>query len=178
MRRTSFSDWPCSIARTSDLLGAWWSPLVMRELFFGTTRFEDIHAALSIGRNVLTDRLKRLAEEGIVERRQYQERPPRFEYHLTEKGRDFYPVVLAMVRWGDRWLYAGEEPPLRIRHATCGEITRGVLVCEHCREPLQHGDVETELQDGSAVTLEIRVASRQAAAQSESDNAVDPVDES
>lgn len=163
MRRTSFNNWPCSVARTSDLLGDWWTPLVLREIFFGTTRFEDIHTALSIGRNVLTERLKRLTEEGVVERRPYQDRPPRFEYHLTEKGQDFYPVLLAIVRWGDRWLHGDEEPPLRLRHTTCGEITHGELVCAHCREPLRHGEVRTEVEDGREASLEMRITATQAA---------------
>lgn len=140
----------------------------MRELFFGSTRFEDLHSALFIGRNVLTDRLKRLAHEGIVERRKYQDRPPRFEYHLTEKGTDFYPVVLAMMRWGDRWLHDDQVPPLKLRHSICGEITSGELVCVHCREPLRHGEVHTELRDGTEVSLAIRIASTQAAIQARS----------
>lgn len=140
----------------------------MRELFFGSARFEDIHAALAIGRNVLTERLKRLTEEGILERRKYQDRPPRFEYHLTEKGRDFYPVLLAMMRWGDRWLHEGQKPPLRIRHTSCGEITSGEVVCAHCREPLRAGEVHAELEDRSEVTLDVRIKSRQDAMQVES----------
>ena len=157
MRRTSFSNWPCSVARTSDLLGDWWTPLVLREIFFGTTRFDDIQRALEIGRNVLTDRLKRLTREGLVERQPYQDRPPRFEYRLTEKGRDFYPVILAIVRWGDRWLHDGGEPPVLLRHRTCGKLTHGEVVCAHCREPLRHLDVEAELRDGTPVDLDVRV---------------------
>jgi DNA-binding HxlR family transcriptional regulator len=164
MRRTSFRDWPCSIARTSDLLGDWWTPLVMRELLLGTTRFDDLQRALSIARNVLTERLKRLTEEGIVERRPYQDRPPRFEYHLTEKGRDFYPVILAIIRWGDRWLHDGGPPPVLLRHAQCGEITHGDMVCAHCGEHLQLGDLDAELADGREVDLDVRVEALHAVA--------------
>ena len=158
MKRTSFRDWPCSIARTADLLGDWWTPLVLREMFFGATRFDDIQRALSIGRNILAERLRRLVDEGIVERRVYQERPTRHEYLLTEKGRDFFPVLVAIVRWGDRWLHGKNGPPLRLRHRSCGKLTRGELVCSHCREPLEHADVTAELPGGGALTLDVRAA--------------------
>ncbi|MFC7648785.1 winged helix-turn-helix transcriptional regulator [Streptosporangium lutulentum] len=104
MKRTPFAEWPCSIARSVDLLGDWWTPLVLREAFYGTRRFDDIQRNLRIGRNILTQRLKRLVEEGMLERVPYQERPKRYEYVLTEKGRDFFPVLAAMMRWGDKWL--------------------------------------------------------------------------
>jgi DNA-binding HxlR family transcriptional regulator len=87
-----------------DFLGDWWTPVVLREAFLGTSRFDDFQSALDIGRNVLTQRLNRLVQEGIMERHKYQDRPPRFEYRLTSKGRDFFDVVAAMLRWGDRWL--------------------------------------------------------------------------
>ena len=90
-----------------DFLGDWWTPVVLREAFLGTTRFDDFQSALDIGRNVLTQRLNRLVQEGIMERHKYQDRPPRFEYRLTAKGRDFFDVVAAMLRWGDRWLDGG-----------------------------------------------------------------------
>jgi DNA-binding HxlR family transcriptional regulator len=158
MRRTSFSKWPCSIARTVDVLGDWWTPLVLREIFFGTARFDDLQRALSIGRNVLTDRLRRLTREGFLERRQYQDRPPRSEYHLTEKGRDFQPVLLAMMRWGDRWMHGRKGAPILLRHSRCGEITHGELTCAHCHEPLRYGETNAELADGSVPDLAVRVA--------------------
>ncbi|HVW32063.1 MAG TPA: helix-turn-helix domain-containing protein, partial [Acidimicrobiia bacterium] len=108
MKRTEFASWPCSIARSVDLLGDWWTPLVLREAFLGRRRFDDIQAALGIGRNVLTQRLRRLVEEGMLDRVRYQSKPDRYEYVLTEKGRDFYPVLAAMIAWGDRWL-SGDE---------------------------------------------------------------------
>src|SRR5947209_3973489 len=104
MKRTSFATWPCSIARTMDLLGDWWTPLVLREAFRGVRRFDEFERSLGIGRNILTQRLRRLVGEGLLERRKYQDGPARYEYRLTEKGRDFYPVLAAMIRWGDRWL--------------------------------------------------------------------------
>ena len=123
MRRTSFRNWPCSIARTVDLLGDWWTPLVLREAFLGSRRFEEMQSALGIGRNVLTERLGRLVDEGLLERRRYQERPARYEYLLTEKGADFTGVLTALMRWGDRWLDRGRGAPIALRHKTCGERT-------------------------------------------------------
>ncbi|MGH7288654.1 MAG: winged helix-turn-helix transcriptional regulator, partial [Myxococcota bacterium] len=129
MRRTSFRNWPCSVARTVDLLGDWWTPLVLREAFFGSRRFEEIQRALGIGRNVLAERLRRLVDEGLLERRKYQENPERYEYVLSEQGSDFLGVMVAIMRWGDRWLDRGKGPPIRLRHRTCGELTHADVVC-------------------------------------------------
>jgi DNA-binding HxlR family transcriptional regulator len=137
VKRTPFSDWPCSIARTVDLIGDWWTPLVLREAFLGVRRFDDFQRSLGIGRNILTQRLHRLVDEGMLERRPYQERPLRHEYVLTEKGRDFYPVLAAMMRWGDRWLAGDEGPPLVLHHTACDHDTHAAVVCSHCGEPLE-----------------------------------------
>jgi DNA-binding HxlR family transcriptional regulator len=159
MKRTSFRKWPCSIARTMDLLGDWWTPLVLRELVYGSDRFDDIQAALGIGRNVLAQRLQRLTREGMVERRKYQDRPARYAYVATEKGRDFFPVLAAITRWGDRWLDGAKGPPILLRHKTCGEITHGEVVCAHCHADLKLDDVEFEVTPGRAVTLDDRIKS-------------------
>jgi len=135
VRRTSFSDWDCSIARVADLVGDWWTPLILRDAARGMSRFDDFQASLGVGRNTLTQRLGRLVSEGIFERRPYQDHPPRFEYVLTEKGRDFFPVIAAMMRWGDRWLADG-EPPVRLRHDTCGSVTTPTVTCSECGGPL------------------------------------------
>ena len=142
MKRTPFSDWPCSIARTIDFLGDWWTPLVLREAFMGATRFEEFQTALSIGRNVLTQRLNRLVDEGLMMRRKYQDRPPRFEYLLTEKGRDFFDVIAAMTRWGDRWLDRGAGPPVLMRHTTCGQAFHAESICSCCGKPFTSSQVE------------------------------------
>ena len=99
MKRTRFDDWPCPIARTTDLIGDWWTPLVMRELFFGRRRFDTIQESLHIPRAVLAARLERLVDEEMVVKVAYEDRPPRYEYRLTEKGREFWPVLAAMWRW-------------------------------------------------------------------------------
>jgi DNA-binding HxlR family transcriptional regulator len=144
MKRTSFARWPCSIARTVDLLGDWWTPLVLREAFYGVRRFDDFQTSLKISRNILTERLHRLVDQELLERRKYQDRPERFEYVLTPKGRDFYPVLAAMLAWGDRWLDGGKGAPVLLRHRTCGKVTHAEVVCAECGEELQARDMTVE----------------------------------
>ncbi|NKY89227.1 winged helix-turn-helix transcriptional regulator [Nocardia veterana] len=148
MKRTTFATWPCSVARTVDLIGDWWTPLVLREAYYGTTRFDDFERILGLSRNVLTQRLARLVAEGMLEKVRYQDRPVRFEYRLTEKGRDFFPVLTAMMRWGDRWLAPEAGPPVVIHHETCGHDTHAEVVCAQCGEPLRHGEVSSRLGPG------------------------------
>lgn len=136
MRRTSFAHWPCSIARTMDLLGDWWTPLVLREAFYGIRRFDAFQVSLGIARNTLTDRLRRLVDEGLLEKRPYQTEPVRYDYVLTEKGRDFYGVLLVMNRWGDRWLSGGEGPPVVMHHEVCGQEAHAEVVCSSCGEQM------------------------------------------
>jgi DNA-binding HxlR family transcriptional regulator len=136
VKRTAFAEWPCSVARSVDLLGDWWTPLVLREAFYGVRRFDDFQRRLGIGRNILTQRLNRLVGEGMLERRPYQDRPVRHEYVLTGKGRDFFPVVAAIARWGDRWLAGDEGPPVVLHHTACGHDMHAEVVCSHCGEPI------------------------------------------
>jgi DNA-binding HxlR family transcriptional regulator len=133
----------CSVARTLEVVGERWSLLILRNAFYGVRRFEDFQRGLGIARNVLTDRLATLVEHGVFERQRYADRPPRHEYRLTEKGRDLLPVVLAMMRWGDRWSCEG-EPPVRLTHTTCGEVTTPQVTCDRCGDPL---DLRTIVAD-------------------------------
>src|SRR6185437_16671788 len=102
-------DQNCSIARALEVLGDRWTLLVIRDAFLGVHRFDDFQRDLGVARNVLSDRLARLVDEGLLERRRYQERPERFEYRLTEKGLDLFEVLAALMHWGDRW-YAPAGP--------------------------------------------------------------------
>ncbi|HET6288222.1 MAG TPA: helix-turn-helix domain-containing protein [Amycolatopsis sp.] len=148
MKRTSFAQWPCSIARTMDLLGDWWTPLVLREAFYGIRRFDEFQQELGIARNTLADRLRRLVGEGLLEKRAYQADPVRYDYVLTEKGADFYGVLAAMSRWGDRWLAEEAGPPVVLHHETCGRDTHAEVVCAHCSAPLTAENTRTRLGPG------------------------------
>jgi DNA-binding HxlR family transcriptional regulator len=141
MRRTSFAELDCSIAQTLEIVGEWWTLLILRDAFQGIRRFEDFQRDLGIARNVLTDRLGRLVEHGLLERRPYQTQPPRSEYRLTDKGLDLYPVLIALMRWGDRWAPLEQGPPVVLTHAACGHDGVPVMTCAHCGEAVGARDM-------------------------------------
>lgn len=132
MRRTRFDRWPCPIARATDLIGDWWTPLVLREAFSGRRRFEDFQQALNVPRAVLAKRLGRLVAEGLLTKVPYAERPTRYEYRLTDKGRAFWDVLAAMWRWGSDWLWAdGKRPPVMLVDPDTGAEIKPVVVDEN-----------------------------------------------
>jgi DNA-binding HxlR family transcriptional regulator len=125
----------CSVAQCLEVVGEWWSLLIVRDAFLGVTRFDDFQARLGISRNILTRRLNHLVGSGVLKRVAYSDRPPRSEYRLTPKGRDLWHVITAMRQWGDQWaMPAG--PPDEIRHTACGHVVSAVPACSHCGEPL------------------------------------------
>ncbi|MBR8040832.1 helix-turn-helix transcriptional regulator [Burkholderia cenocepacia] len=134
----------CSVARTLAVLGDRWTMLILRNAFLGCRRFDAFQTQLGLTRHVLAERLARLVDEGVLVKRAYQERPPRFEYRLTEKGLDLYPTLLALMAWGDRWKDDGQGPPVQLRHRTCGQLMHAVTVCSACGEPLDARDVQPE----------------------------------
>ena len=137
MRTSSFARWPCSVARTLDVLGDAWTPLILRDAFYGLRRFDEFHRQLGIARNTLADRLRRLVEAGLFEKRLYQTDPRRYEYMLTDKGADFFSVLAAISAWGDRWLSGVEGPPVMFHHDACGHDGGAEVVCSACGEPLK-----------------------------------------
>jgi DNA-binding HxlR family transcriptional regulator len=140
VQRTSFKDMPCSIAQCLEVVGEWWSLLIVRDVFRGITRFADLEADLGISRNVLNQRLTRLVDQGILQKVAYSEHPPRFDYQLTDKGRDLFGVLTAMRQWGDRWA-APKGPPMQVVHDRCGQVSEGVLACSACGERLAPDEI-------------------------------------
>jgi DNA-binding HxlR family transcriptional regulator len=133
----------CSIARAMEILGERWTFLILRESFYGVRRFSDMQRNLGIARNMLSTRLQTLVGAGILERRLYQDEPARYEYRLTASGRDLYPAIVALMRWGDKHLLE-LGPPIVLRHNTCGHVADPLFVCAHCREELKPRDVTPE----------------------------------
>jgi DNA-binding HxlR family transcriptional regulator len=130
------SDFSCSIARAVALVGEWWTPLILRDLLAGLSSFDEIQRNLGIASNILSARLVRLREAGLVEREADPADARRWRYRLTDKGRDLYPVLLALMAWGDKWLAEPGQQPLLMVHERCGQVTAAVPSCSVCRAPL------------------------------------------
>lgn len=128
-----------SVAEALVIVRDKWTFLIVRELFFGVNRFTDLEKNLGVARNVLSQRLKRMLESGLIKRTQYNEFPPRFSYHFTEKGRDLYGVSVALMQWGDRWLV--DKPPLSLHHKSDHGAVEQVIRCKECGETLSVFDI-------------------------------------
>jgi DNA-binding HxlR family transcriptional regulator len=150
MERTSFADMRCSMARALELIGDWWTPLILRDLFLGVTRFDALAQDLGLSRNLLTRRLKMLEETKIVERRAYQSNPPRYEYFLSESGRDLVPVLIALTAWGDRWAQPAEGAPVLFSHKRCGCVFQPRITCSACNMPISAENVSALPGPGGA----------------------------
>jgi DNA-binding HxlR family transcriptional regulator len=140
--RTSFETIDCSIARTMAILGEPWTALILRDLFIGITRFDALHSHLGVSRKVLTARLSRLADDEIVLKRAYSQRPERFDYVLTGKGWQLCDILLAITAWGDKWTMAEAGPPALLTHRHCGHLTTAEIRCSHCGGLLHAADTE------------------------------------
>jgi DNA-binding HxlR family transcriptional regulator len=134
MSKQSFANISCSIARSLNVVGERWTPLILRDLFVGMSRFEDIRRDLGIASNVLAARLDALERHGVIDRYLYQTAPIRHEYRLTAKGLDLYPVLATLLAWGDKWL--SDAPPVLLVHRDCGNATAAKAVCAKCDEEL------------------------------------------
>jgi DNA-binding HxlR family transcriptional regulator len=132
---------PCSLAAALDILGERWSLLALREIGYGVHRFARIAGYTGASRDILADRLRKLEAAAVIERRQYSEHPPRHEYHLTEAGRELFPVMLTLYQWGDKW--AVDSPALTRRHS-CGQPIHVDLRCHHCDQPVTHDTIHAE----------------------------------
>jgi DNA-binding HxlR family transcriptional regulator len=160
MERTSFAEMRCSLARALEFIGDWWSPLIIRDLFLGVSRFDDLIEDLGISRNLLTRRLNALVADGIVDKKAYQQRPRRYEYRLTEAGGDLVPVLLALTEWGDRWVGPKQGRPILFEHAGCGRRFTPKIVCSECGETIRSGDVKAIAGPGGAATVGTKLVAR------------------
>ena len=152
MERKSFADMPCSLAQCLEVVGEWWSLLIIRDVFLGVTRFDRLQERLGISRNVLHQRLEALVGGGVLVKVAYSAHPPRYDYRLTAKGVDLWPVLTAMRQWGD--LHAAPDgPPMQLIHETCGEIAAAQMTCSVCGEPIGPRDVRAVPGPGAADPL-------------------------
>src|SRR4051812_9385187 len=149
MQRTSFETMNCSVAQCLEVIGEWWTMLIVRDAFLGVRRFDDFQARLGISRNILNVRLTGLVDAGVLERVPYQERPVRHEYRLTDKGRDLWPVLTAMREWGDIWA-APDGAPLEVVHDACGEVMHVAATCRACGERVNARSVHAQPGPGAA----------------------------
>jgi DNA-binding HxlR family transcriptional regulator len=136
-----YEDQNCSVARALEIVGERWTLLIIRDAFLGLSRFDQFQESLGIARNVLTDRLRRLVDEGILERVRYRERPERYEYHLTQKGRELRLALAGLRQWGDTYL--SDKPPTLLRCASDGKLVVAALVPAGSRDILREDEVET-----------------------------------
>lgn len=150
MQRTRFGDMTCSIARTLDVIGEPWSPLILRNVYVGIVRFDALQQSLGISRKVLAERLKWLVQNDVLARQPYSNRPPRHQYTLTTKGEELCDLLLVMVRWGDRWTAGAAGPPVLHRHRACGEVSHVELRCSACGQPMHATDIDVLPGPGAA----------------------------
>ena len=136
MKWDELEEEPCSLARTVAVIGDRWSLLILRESFLRKRRFEAFQAALGITRHLLAERLKKLVRLGVLRRIPYQESPKRYEYILTQKGLDLYPVIMSLVHWGNTHMVDSRGRPMLHEHKSCGKMFDPVMVCSECGEPL------------------------------------------
>ena len=142
----------CSVAQCLEVVGEWWSMLIVRDAFLGVTRFDQFQQRLGISRNVLHQRLAHLVGAGVLVKVPYSDHPPRHDYRLTEKGRDLWPVLTTMRQWGDRYA-APDGPPLEVVHRACGHVAEAVLTCSACGECMGPRDVRAVAGPGAAEPL-------------------------
>jgi DNA-binding HxlR family transcriptional regulator len=160
MQRKSFAGMNCSIARALDEVGEWWSLLIVRECTQGSTRFDELQSRLGIARNILTARLERLIGLGVLERFSLEERANTYGYRLTRKGEALYPVLVALMQWGDRWAAKDGKPPTALVDDATGAPIEQITVRSASGEPLSYRDVRFIRGPGAGETTEAFVEAR------------------
>jgi DNA-binding HxlR family transcriptional regulator len=142
MHHKSFANFNCPIARSLDHVGEWWSILILRDAMRGLTRFDEFQKNLDIAPNILTRRLSALTQSGLLERRRYSERPPRYEYILTERGRDFRPVLLTLLAWGNKHFFP-EGPCIGMVDAISGALAEPIVVDRRSGRPMEGAEFKS-----------------------------------
>jgi DNA-binding HxlR family transcriptional regulator len=150
MRWSELADERCSIARTVSVIGDRWTLLILRDCFLGIRRFEAFETRLGITRHILADRLKTLVDQGVLKKVPYHDRQVRYEYRLTQKGLDLYPVLMSIVHWGDTYTTGEAGRPMLHQHLPCGHQFDPVLVCSECGEPVDPREVRVMPGPGAA----------------------------
>ena len=159
------SDYPgqqCSIARALEVVGERWTLLVLRDVFLGLHRFDELIASLGVTRTVLTHRLRKLVDEGVLERQRYQERPERFSYHPTEKGRALLPALMGLMRWGDAYYAGPAGPPRLLLHRGCGGTLTDTQTCGRCAAPVGFDEVDAPPGPSFVASAQARTDARAA----------------
>jgi DNA-binding HxlR family transcriptional regulator len=152
VKKTSFAGMHCSIAQSLEVIGEWWTLLILRDAFLGVTRFDDFASRLGIARNVLTARLDTLVANDVLTRVPYDEARGRYDYRLTDKGRALLPLMTALRQWGDEWILGEDRAPVVIEHIACGHLSKAVLTCDHCGDELTTSTVRARRGPGAQDT--------------------------
>lgn len=147
MKWSEINQQHCSVARALSEIGDRWTLLIIRDLIMGARRFDEFVERSGAARNIVADRLVKLNEAGITESRIYQEKPDRHEYRLTEKGRDLYPILLALTKWGDKWHIDDDQVPVGLTHTSCGHQIHVQPICPECGEELTYGSTRAHLRN-------------------------------
>jgi DNA-binding HxlR family transcriptional regulator len=158
MRWDEIDDSLCSLARTLGVIGDRWTLLVLREAFLGTRRYDDFQRHLAAAPHIVAARLKKLVDHKVLEKRRYQDHPPRYEYRLTERGHELYPTVLALITWGEKWLKSAHGPASIRTHKSCNHRLHVVAACAACGEAVTARDVKAVLTPRFAAERARRVA--------------------
>ena len=153
MKWNEIGEQPCSVARALSVFGDRWTMLILRNAFMGIRRFDDFQRSLGLTRHVLSERLKRLVEHGILAKVPYVARQERFEYQLTEKGVELYPVMLSMVQWADKWMDMGLGKPVEFIHKSCAKPLNTKMVCVECEQAVHIKDVRMAEALDSVIVL-------------------------
>jgi DNA-binding HxlR family transcriptional regulator len=141
MRWDEIDDSLCSLARTLGVIGDRWTMLILREAFLGSRRFDEFQRGAGAAPHLVASRLKKLVTAEVLEKRLYEQRPPRYEYRLTERGHELYPALIALIGWGEKWLKSPQGPATIRVHKGCGQPLRVTATCAACGEPVTARDV-------------------------------------